>query len=89
MTDPTYVNLADLPADTIIEQAEDITLALTAAPDGSGALVPQLIITSTDLGMYRYLFGRDVLRSLVNQVLWFSKLKADDFRTINEGLQHD
>lgn len=89
MTDPTYVNLADLPADTIIEQAEDITFALTAAPDGSGALVPQLIITSTDLGMYRYLFGHDVLRSLVNQVLWFSKLTTEDFRTITEGLQHD
>ncbi|WP_441957911.1 hypothetical protein [Mycolicibacterium houstonense] len=48
MTDPTYVDLADLPADTLIQRADEITLALTAAPDGSGQLVPQLVIAAIE-----------------------------------------
>lgn len=86
MTNPGYVNLGELPADTIITEAGAITLALTAVPDGSGALLPQLLVDSSEMGVYRFIFGRQVLTSLVNQCLFFSRLNAEELNAITNAL---
>ncbi|WP_441957913.1 hypothetical protein [Mycolicibacterium houstonense] len=86
MTNPGYVNLGELPADTIIQEAKAVTLAVSAAPDGSGQLVPQLVIAADDLGMYRFIFGRQVLTSFINQCLVFSQLTAEELNAITHTL---
>lgn len=86
MSNPGYVNLGLLPADTITQEANSVTLAITGAPDGSRALVPQLIVSCEDLGVYRFTFGREVLTSLIRQALWFSDLSGDQLQAITDDL---
>lgn len=82
-----FVNLNDcLPADTITTQADGISFAFTLAADGSQALVPQLLIRSPEMGVYRFMFDREVLVDLANQVIALTTRTAEEFNEMTNNL---
>lgn len=85
-----YVNLSEaLPVDTLAYKADGISLVISLAPDmapdGSDALLPQLLIRTRD-GAYRFIFGKSVLEDLLSQCLELSRFTPQDYQAMLAGL---
>jgi hypothetical protein len=83
---PDFVKL-DLPSDTITLTHNGITIMLTAS--GDGRLIPQLVLDTNEVGVYRVGMTRNQFASLAGQVDYFAKLTRDQLTDITEKLHHD
>lgn len=81
-----YIDLNEaLPTDTVIYKADGISLAMTLAPN-DGGLIPQLIIRTREMGVYRFMFGRSELEDLVSQCVDLSRRTPEEFDAMIAGL---